>query len=95
MSEEMVLDIFREALVLSIKLAGPLLLISMVVGLVIAILQAATQVHEQTLTFVPKALTIVVLLLLMAPMMMNWCSEFVTHIFDIINQVSQQTGTVW
>lgn len=95
MSEEMVLDIFREALVLSIKLAGPLLLISMVVGLVIAILQAATQVHEQTLTFVPKALTIVVLLLLMAPMMMNWCSEFVTHIFDIINQVSQQTGSGW
>lgn len=95
MSEEMVLDIFREALVLSIKLAGPLLLISMVVGLVIAILQAATQVHEQTLTFVPKALTIVVLLLLMAPMMMNWCSEFVTHIFDIINQVSQQTGSRW
>lgn len=95
MSEEMVLDIFREALLLSIKLAGPLLLISMIVGLVIAILQAATQVHEQTLTFVPKALTIVVLLLLMAPMMMNWCSEFVTHIFDIINQVSQQTGTQW
>lgn len=95
MSEEMVLDIFREALVLSIKLAGPLLLISMVVGLVIAILQAATQVHEQTLTFVPKALTIVVLLLLMAPIMMNWCSEFVTHIFDIINQVSQQTGSGW
>lgn len=95
MSEAMVLDIFREALVLSIKLAGPLLLISMIVGLVIAILQAATQVHEQTLTFVPKALTIVVLLLLMAPMMMNWCSEFVTHIFDIINQVSQQTGSGW
>ncbi|MDE6595100.1 MAG: flagellar biosynthesis protein FliQ [Oscillospiraceae bacterium] len=92
MSEAMVLDIFREALILSIKLAGPLLLISMIVGLVIAILQAATQVHEQTLTFVPKALTIVVLLLLMAPMMMNWCSEFVAHIFDIIDQVSQQTG---
>ncbi len=93
MSEAMVLEIFREALILSIKLAGPLLLISMIVGLVIAILQAATQVHEQTLTFVPKALTIVVLLLLMAPMMMNWCSEFVTHIFEIIDQVSQQTGS--
>lgn len=95
MSEELVLEIFREALMLSIKLAGPLLLISMIVGLVIAILQAATQVHEQTLTFVPKALTIVVLLLLMAPMMMNWCSEFVVRIFEIIDQVSQQTGTQW
>ncbi len=95
MSEAMVLEIFREALILSIKHAGRLVLNSMVVGLVIAIVQAETQVHEQTLTFVPKALTIVVLLLLMAPMMMNWCSEFVTRIFEIIDQVSQQTGGGW
>ena len=92
MTEEIVLDVFREALMLAIKLAGPLLLISMVVGLVIAILQAATQVHEQTLTFVPKVLTIVILLLLLAPMMITSCTEFVQHIFDIITQISQQTG---
>ena len=92
MTEDLILEIFREALILVIKIAGPLLLISMLVGLVIAILQAATQVHEQTLTFVPKALTIVVMLLLMAPLMMNSCSEFVTHIFEIITQVSSQTG---
>ena len=92
MTEELVLEIFREALMLSIKIAGPMLLISMLVGLVIAILQAATQVHEQTLTFVPKALTIVVLLLLFAPMMMNSCSEFMLRIFDIITQISSQTG---
>lgn len=92
MTEDIVLDVFREALMLAIKLAGPLLLISMIVGLVIAILQAATQVHEQTLTFVPKALTIVVLLLLLAPMMITSCTEFVEHIFDIITQISQQTG---
>lgn len=92
MTEELILEIFREALILVIKLAGPLLLISMLVGLVIAILQAATQVHEQTLTFVPKALTIVVLLLLLAPMMMNSCSEFMLRIFDIITQISSQTG---
>ncbi len=91
MTEEMVLQIFREALILSIKLAGPLLLISMIVGLVIAILQAATQVHEQTLTFVPKALTIVVLLLLMAPMMISSCSDFVEEIFEMIDQISRQT----
>lgn len=92
MTEDIVLQIFREALVLAIKLAGPLLLISMIVGLVIAILQAATQVHEQTLTFVPKALTIVVLLLLMAPMMISSCNEFLLRIFDIIHQISQQTS---
>ena len=92
MTEDLILEIFREALILVIKIAGPLLLISMLVGLVIAILQAATQVHEQTLTFVPKALTIVVMLLLMAPLMMSSCNEFVTHIFEIITQVSSQTG---
>ncbi|MBQ5318961.1 MAG: flagellar biosynthesis protein FliQ [Oscillospiraceae bacterium] len=92
MTEELVLEIFREALMLSIKIAGPMLLISMLVGLVIAILQAATQVHEQTLTFVPKALTIVVLLLLFAPMMTASLNEFLIRIFDLINQISSQTG---
>lgn len=94
MTQDMVLQIFRDALMLSIKLAGPLLLISMVVGLVISILQAATQIHEQTLSFVPKALTIAVLLLLMAPMMINSMNDFVYDIFDIITQVSQQTVTI-
>lgn len=91
MTEDAVLEIFKESLLVSIKLGGPLLLISMLVGLVIAILQAATQVHEQTLSFVPKVLTIGVLLLLLAPMMMSTMNEFLLEIFDIIKQVSQQT----
>lgn len=94
MTQDMVIQIFRDALMLSIKLAGPLLLISMIVGLVISILQAATQIHEQTLSFVPKALTIAVLLLLMAPMMISSMNDFVYDIFDIITQVSQQTVTI-
>ncbi|MBQ7981720.1 MAG: flagellar biosynthetic protein FliQ, partial [Oscillospiraceae bacterium] len=48
----------------------------------------------QTLTFVPKALTIVVLLLLFASTMTASCSEFVYHIFELINQVSSQTGAM-
>lgn len=91
MTQDQVIEIFREALLLAIKLGGPLLLISMAVGLVISILQAATQIHEQTLSFVPKALTIAVLLLLMAPMMMTTMNDFMLKIFDIITQVSQHT----
>lgn len=91
MTQDQVIEIFREALMLAIKLGGPLLLISMAVGLVISILQAATQIHEQTLSFVPKALTIAVLLLLMAPMMMTTMNDFMLKIFDIITQVSQHT----
>ena len=91
MTQDQVLEIFREALLLSIRLAGPLLLVSMAVGLVISVLQAATQIHEQTLTFVPKALTIAVLLLLMAPLMISSMNDFVLEIFDLIAQVSQHT----
>lgn len=91
MTQDQVIEIFREALLLSIRLAGPLLLVSMAVGLVISILQAATQIHEQTLTFVPKALTIAVLLLLMAPLMIASMNDFVLEIFDLITQVSQHT----
>lgn len=91
MTQDQVIEIFREALLLSIRLAGPLLLVSMAVGLVISILQAATQIHEQTLTFVPKALTIAVLLLLLAPLMIASMNDFVLEIFDLITQVSQHT----
>lgn len=94
MTEELVLQIFKETLLLTIRLAGPLLITSMIVGLVIAIFQAATQIHEQTLTFVPKALTIAVLLFLLAPSMVSSMQTFIFNIFDIITQISQQTGVV-
>ncbi len=92
MTEELVLQIFKETLLLTMRLAGPLLIISMIVGLVIAIFQAATQIHEQTLTFVPKALTIALLLLLLAPSMISAMQTFIFNIFDIITQISQHNG---
>ena len=53
MSADAILEIFRQSLIVVLKLCGPLLLASIVIGLVIAIFQAATQIHEQTLTFAP------------------------------------------
>ncbi len=94
MTGDQVVEIFRESLIVAIKLGGPLLLISMVVGLVISIFQAATQVHEQTLSFVPKVLTIAILLLLMAPMMLTTMNDFVYSIFDIITNVSAQSTAI-
>lgn len=84
MSQDMVLEIFKEALILAFKLAGPLLVVGMLVGLVVAILQAATQVHEQTLTFVPKAVAVAITLLLLGPWMINSIEDFMFRIFDII-----------
>ena len=91
MTEDAVIQIFKDAMILIFKMAGPLLLISMLVGLVIAIIQAATQVHEQTLTFVPKALVIALLLLLMASFFISSTGSFFNEIFDMIGTVSTQT----
>jgi flagellar biosynthetic protein FliQ len=91
MTAELVQQIFKEALLLVIQIAGPLLLLSMIVGLVIAILQAATQVHEQTLSFVPKAVTIAAILFLLSPSFLAAIQTFFTELFTIIDQVSHQT----
>lgn len=92
MTEDTILQVFKEALFLTFKIAGPLLIISMLVGLVIAIIQAATQVHEQTLTFVPKAVTIVVLLFVLGSFFMSSLETFFDSIFDLIVQISSHSG---
>ena len=75
---------FQHAMVVAIKAAAPVLIISMAVGLIISIFQAATQIHEQTLTFVPKLIAIAVVLIILAPWLMESMSDFVRYIFEII-----------
>lgn len=91
MTEDAVIQIFKDAMILVFKLAGPLLIISMLVGLVIAIIQAATQVHEQTLSFVPKLVVIALLLVLLASFYIASTDTFISEIFDMIGNVSTQT----
>ena len=67
MTQGVVLEIFRDAIFTMLELSLPLLVVSIVIGLVISIFQAATQIHEQTLTFVPKIIAIAFLLLMLAP----------------------------
>lgn len=82
-----VMDIMRQMLLVCIQMAGPLLLVSIAIGLIIAIFQAATQIHEQTLTFVPKLLVIALMLLLLG----NWFNAvlgtFVENIFAMMANV--------
>ncbi len=89
MSQDAVLEVFHDALMLALLLCGPMLIISIIVGLVISIIQAATQVHEQTITFVPKLVAIALILLLTGPWMMNQMNEFTVKLFDLISQISQ------
>jgi flagellar biosynthetic protein FliQ len=76
MSETDVTDITAQMIWVIIKCAAPLLLVSLIVGLVISIFQTVTSIQEQTLTFVPKLLAIFIMLLLTGNWIMNNCVEF-------------------
>lgn len=84
MEQGEILQIFRSAMFVALKIAAPLLIVSILIGLVIAIFQAATQIHEQTLTFVPKILVLGLMLLVLGSWMITTFSEFFTQIFDLI-----------
>lgn len=78
------MDIFTQALLVSLKLAAPLLITSILIGLVVAIFQAATQIHEQTLTFVPKLIIIAFMMLFTGYWMISTMLDFVHWLFSLI-----------
>lgn len=88
MTQDEILSIFKEALWIVLELSGPMLLISIVLGLVISILQAATQIHEQTLTFVPKLVGIALILLIMGPWMMSTIQDFTINLFEMMTNIT-------
>ena len=88
MSEQAIIDMLYNAFLTALKLALPLLLASLTVGLVVSIFMAATQIQEMTLTFVPKLLLIGVLLVILAPWMMTSFREFVReHFMFLVNSL--------
>lgn len=87
MTEGQIMDILKEAMLVAFKLAGPLLIVSIVVGLIVSIFQAATQIHEQTLTFVPKVVCISLLLLILGSWMIGTLGEFVQGLFLIMENL--------
>ena len=68
----------------ALKLSAPVLLLSMGIGILISIVQAATQIHEQTLTFVPKLLIIVAVFLLAGSWMMQTMQEYTIELFRLM-----------
>ena len=84
MTPEAVLDIGREALYLTVLLAAPLLLSALVAGLLIGVFQAATQIQEMTLSFIPKLIVLVFALLIAGPWMLRLITEFATRLFHDI-----------
>ncbi len=84
MTIEAIGDIFYRMFYLAIQIGGPILIVAMAIGMIISILQAATQIHEQTLTFVPKLVVIGIMLMLTGGTMLVALQEFLVEIFDMI-----------
>lgn len=84
MNEVDALDIGRDAIFVLLKLGAPILLIALVVGLIISLFQALTQIQEMTLSFVPKILAIFLSLLLLMPWMVTTLQDFNERLMDEI-----------
>ncbi len=84
MEQGEILDIFRATILLILQLAGPILLVSISMGLLISIFQAATQIHEQTLTFVPKLFVIALVLIVAGSWMLTKIMDFFQYLISVM-----------
>lgn len=84
MTEELVIAIVRDAFYYVLLISGPLLLLSLVVGLAVSIFQAATSISEQTLTFAPKVIVVFTVSVLVMPFMLSNLKAFTIELFHLI-----------
>ena len=87
MTISLVLTLIREASLRILVVSGPALIVSMIVGLIISIFQATTQIQEQTLTFVPKLFAIFITIILAGNFMITVLLELTRYVFRMISQL--------
>jgi len=89
MNQADVMQLFRDAISLIIEVSAPILLTALVIGLVVSIFQAMTQINEQTMTFIPKILGILLSLLFFGNWMLTRLVEFTQQLFGSISMYIQ------
>lgn len=82
MNEQTIIDIFSQTIVLALKIAAPMLLVSLIIGLIISILQTLTSIQESTLTFVPKLLGVFLVLILAGSWIITMLREYIIELFN-------------
>lgn len=87
MTQADVIGIFREAIYTVIVCSAPMLIVAIVVGLIVSIFQATTQINEQTLSYAPKIVAILLAVLIFGGMIINQISEYTINLFESINQM--------
>ncbi|MDR2697639.1 MAG: flagellar biosynthesis protein FliQ [Holophagales bacterium] len=89
MNELIILQIGRDALKTALYVAGPALIVSMVVGLTISLFQVVTSLQDQTVAFVPKVVVVMVTIVMCFPWMVRIITQFAAKMFTDFNQVSR------
>lgn len=82
-----IIDISRRALYVATVVSAPILIICLAVGIFISIFQAATQIHEQSLTFVPKIIIVLIIILVAGNWMVTQISDFTKEVFNLIANI--------
>ncbi|HHX56020.1 MAG TPA: flagellar biosynthesis protein FliQ [Clostridiales bacterium] len=82
MNEQIIIDIVRQALWIVIKVSFPILIVSMVIGLIISVLQTVTSIQEQTLTFVPKLIGIFLVIMISGNWIMTEVRNFAMELYS-------------
>lgn len=89
MTQTMVIAVLKDAINTALILSAPILITGVVVGLLISIFQATTQIQEQTLTFVPKLIAVALVGIITAPWMINVMNSFAKRMFTLIANIVQ------
>jgi flagellar biosynthetic protein FliQ len=89
MTQIMLNSLVKDTIITAAKVSAPILIIVLVLGLVISIFQATTQIQEQTLTFVPKLIATAVIGIFLGSWMLQTIMSFTTRIFDMISKITQ------
>jgi flagellar biosynthetic protein FliQ len=89
MTTEFAIELLKTMIYQALAIAAPVLIVAMIVGLAVSLFQTVTTIHEQTLTFVPKALAVIGVLLLLLPWIMRSLIEFTTAVIQKMPQMVQ------
>ncbi len=89
MTEQFAIKFITDAIYTTLIIAGPILLVTLAMGLMVGIFQAVTSINEMTLTFIPKILAVILLLLLLLPWMIQVLMSYTVDVFNLIKTVAQ------
>jgi flagellar biosynthetic protein FliQ len=87
MSQDTVVSLATRAMTVAFEIAGPILIVGLAIGLLVSLFQAVTQIHEQTLSFIPKIVGMAVLIVILGPWMLDLMVSYATNLYTAIPQL--------